>query len=47
MTSGGETGANDDNGGRTPLTGEDYIPRAMRAYAEWLWIDSKFSASTA
>ena len=23
-----------------------YQPRAMRAYAEWLWIDSKFSAST-
>ena len=23
-----------------------YQPRAIRAYAEWLWIDSKFSAST-
>ena len=28
---------------RTPAT---YSPRAIRAYAEWLWIDSKFSAST-
>ena len=32
---------------RRRLTGvRSYIPRAMRAYAEWLWIDSKFSAST-
>ena len=25
----------------------DYSPFAIRAKAEWLWIDSKFSASTA
>src|SRR6516162_1722050 len=38
-------------GSRRPRTGIRLQPdaklRAIRAYAEWLWIDSKFSASTA